>query len=283
MTVNNQFFDDLRISDISVISGTRPFGRMTDNSCYGRRNNGILYVWKGEATFYDDREETVVVSDGELVFIPKYKKYRMKYTAESTTFVLLNFDLYDKSNEDVYLFEDITVLAKDDEFNRFAKIMTSFELCSASKTIGATLRKNELMYRLLGSIYALTPYLSIGHDIDSKISDGVRLLEQTYLENLPIVQYAEASHVSVNTFRILFQKQFGMSPLKYRNHLRIERAKELLCEGSFTVAEVAYASGFENIGYFCRYYRQITGESPSETKKGTKTADRNIGGCNFVL
>ena len=97
------------------------------------------------------------------------------------------------------------------------------------------------------------------------------------------MQYAEASHVSVNTFRNLFQKQFGMSPLKYRNYLRIERAKELLCEGSFTVAEVAYASGFENIGYFCRYYRQITGESPSETKKGTKTADRNIGGCNFVL
>ena len=125
MTVNNQFFDDLRISDISVISGTRPSGRMIDNSCYGRRNNGILYVWKGEATFYDDREETVVVSDGELVFIPKYKKYRMKYTAESTTFVVLNFDLYDKSNEDVYLFEDITVLAKDDEFNRFAKIITN--------------------------------------------------------------------------------------------------------------------------------------------------------------
>ena len=38
-------------------------------------------------------------------------------------------------------------------------------------------------------------------------------------------------------------------------------------EGEFTVAEVAYASGFENIGYFCRYYRHITGETPGETKK----------------
>ena len=93
------------------------------------------------------------------------------------------------------------------------------------------------------------------------------MLEQTYLENLPIEKYAAVSHVSVNTFRSLFQKQFGTSPLKYRNSLRIERAKELLNEGGFTVAEVAYASGFENIGYFCRYYRRITGESPGETKR----------------
>ena len=93
------------------------------------------------------------------------------------------------------------------------------------------------------------------------------MLEQTYLENLPIEKYAAESHVSVNTFRSVFQKQFGMSPLKYRNYLRIERAKELLSEGCFTVTEVAYASGFENIGYFCRYYRQLTGEAPGQTKR----------------
>ena len=145
--------------------------------------------------------------------------------------------------------------------------MTNFELCSVSKTIGTTLRKKELMYRLLGAIYASSPYWSIEHDIDPKIFDGVRLLEQTYLENLPITKFSETCHMSINTFRSLFQKQFGTSPVKYRNNLRIERAKELLGEGSFTVSEVAYQSGFENVGYFCRYYRQIAGESPSETKK----------------
>ena len=267
MIINSQFFDDLRISDISVISGIRPCGRMIDYSCHERRNNGILYVWKGEATFYNDQEETVIVLDGEMAFLPKHKRYRMKYTAESTTFVVVNFDLHGKTNEEIALFEDITILAKDDVTHRIARTMTNFELCSASKTVDTTLRKKELMYRLLGMIYASQPYLSARSEIDSKIAGGVHLLEQTYLENLPIAQYAAASCVSVNTFRSLFQKQFGISPLKYRNHLRIERAKELLGEGGFSVAEVAYASGFENIGYFCRYYRQITGESPSETKK----------------
>jgi len=57
------------------------------------------------------------------------------------------------------------------------------------------------------------------------------------------------------------------SPVKYRNALRVERAKELLRDGSFSVAEAAYASGFENIGYFCRTYRNFMGEAPGDTKK----------------
>ncbi|MBE6596756.1 MAG: helix-turn-helix transcriptional regulator [Ruminococcaceae bacterium] len=267
MIINNQFFDDLRISDISGSSGVRAYGRKADHSNRGRKNNGILYIWSGEARFYDAQKEKVVASNGDMVFLPKHKKYKMEYTAESTTFVLANFELQDKNNDDICLFEDITILAKDDMTQRIAKTMMSFELCCSLRTIEATLRKKELMYRLFGLIYNSKPYLSQRSDIDLKIFDGVRLLEQTYLENLPISRYAEACHVSVNTFRSVFQKQFGVSPLKYRNHLRIERAKELLSEGGFTVAEVAYASGFENIGYFCRYFRQITGESPSETKR----------------
>jgi len=267
MTMDNLFLDNLCILNIAVISGIRPCGRTVDSSIYGRPSCGILYIWEGEVCFYNEQGETTVASDGELLFLPKYKKYKMKYTAKSTVFVLVNFDLFDKNGEEVSLTEDITMLAKNDEFNRFAKIMTNFELCSVSKTIGTTLRKKELMYRLLGAIYASSPYWSIEHDIDPKIFDGVRLLEQTYLENLPITKFSEACHMSINTFRSLFQKQFGTSPVKYRNNLRIERAKELLGEGSFTVSEVAYQSGFENVGYFCRYYRQIAGESPSETKK----------------
>ena len=191
----------------------------------------------------------------------------MEYTAPSTTFVVVNFDLCDKNNKDIILFEDIVLVAKDDVTRRIAKIMTNFELCSTSKTVETILRKKELTYRLLATIYAPSFSLVTRSELNEQISEGVHLLEQTYLENLPITQYAEASHVSVNTFRSAFRKEFGTSPLKYRNRLRIERAKELLSESGFTVAEAAYASGFENIGYFCRYYRQITGESPGETKR----------------
>ena len=267
MIENVRLADDLHVFDISIVSGVRAKGRTTDFRCYGRRNNAFLFVWDGEATFFDEKRRKTVVTNGELAFLPKHKKYRMEYTAPSTTFAVVNFDLCDKNNNEIALFKDIVLVSKDDVTRRIAKIMTNFELCSTSKTMETTLRRKELMYRLLGTIYAPSFSLATRSEIAEQIADGVHLLEQTYIENLPITQYAEASHVSLNTFRNVFQKEFGTSPLKYRNRLRIERAKELLSESGFTVSEAAYASGFESIGYFCRCYRQITGESPGETKR----------------
>ena len=71
----------------------------------------------------------------------------------------------------------------------------------------------------------------------------------------------------LNRSRQLFGKHFGTSPLKYRNMLRIRRAKQLLEDGNCTVTEAAYDSGFENIGYFCECYKKITGETPKQTKQ----------------
>lgn len=265
--VSGQLFDRLNFFDISVVSGIRPCGRSVDRLKNGRKQHGFLYVWRGEATFYVRDEAPLVVTEGKLFYLPKGERYRMTYTAESTTFVVVNFQIAAKDEENVALFACITELMKDSGIQQIAKLMTSFELSSASKDVSAVLRKKELLYRLLGMIYTAKPMLSAGSAENLPILDGVLLLERTYMENLPISEYAAASHISVNTFRRLFQKQFGMPPIPYRNRLRIERARELLSEGSFTVAEVAYAVGFETVGYFCRYYRQVTGESPSETKK----------------
>ena len=264
--INSQFFDSVLINDISVISGIRYNGRTVDYRYNGRKLHGFFYVHSGMATFYTDDKE-FVVSAGNLLFIPRNKKYKMVYTAESTVFVVVNFMVQDQNENDVFLFDDIELVFKEQKTNSLAHLMTKFELCSTSKNVGSLLRKKELMYRLLGLI-CRNELHPIGEKvIDARIARGVYLLEQTYLENLPVEQYANECNVSVNTFRRIFGKQFGISPIKYRNLMRMDRAKELLCEGSFTVAEVAYAVGFENVGYFCRYYRQAMGEVPSDTKK----------------
>ena len=260
---------DLNVSDISVISGIRACGRATDKSG-GRKDNGIFYVFNGEAAFFEESGRSVVAKSGELLFIPKGSRYRMKYTAESTTFVLVNFKVASVDSGAPLFSENISVIACDDDRFRVAKIMTGFELCASHKSLGAAFRKKELFYRLVGWLCEASGARDLQRDVDPKIVEGVRLLERTYLENLPITSFAEASHISINSFRTLFRKQFGVSPVRYRNYLRIERAKELLREGSLSIAEVAYASGFENIGYFCRYYQREVGETPSETKNANQ-------------
>ena len=265
--MDSRFFEDVHVGDVFALSGIRPLGRLVDNSDLGRRSSGFLYVWQGKCVFRDGIKPPIAVSDGELLFIPKGKKYKMEYSAPTTTFVLVNFNTYSRCGENVLLMDDITLLAKDSEAKSIAKIMSDFELCSASVNLPSILRRRELLYKLLGAVYGCSYQTETDKRRTSSIYDGVLMLEQTYLENIPITKFAEASHVSENTFRTLFQKQYNMSPVRYRNRLRVARARELLAEGSCTVAEAAWDSGFENVGYFCRLYKRITGEKPSDTKK----------------
>ncbi len=256
--------DDILVYNILVTSGIRPCGRTHSKQKNGRLNHGLLYIWNGEATFYLDSGKTFVASDGQLVYLPKGIKYKMQYTAHSTTFVVVNFSMSEQGT-DFFSKKEIAVLATDDSINSIANIMAKFEVCGASQNISGSLRRKELFYRLLSLIYDNNPSIENGQY--PQIVKGVMLLKQSYLENLPIEVFAKQSNVSVSTFRQLFNKQHGMSPLQYRNRLRIERAKQLLENDNCTVAEVAYASGFENIGYFCRYYKKITGETPKQTKQ----------------
>ncbi len=260
-----EFFDDICVSDVTVISGIRPAGRSTNNLA-GRKNNGLLYIRSGEAVFCEDSGQKLTAKCDELIYIPKGCRYKMQYTAPDTSFVLINFEIFNKCRDDFLLSRSITPLATDDASHRIAGIMASLEICGTIQNFSALFRRKELVYKLLSGVYELNSTPSVKMQKYPQIFAGVRLLEQSFLENIPVSKFAEASNISISLFRSLFGKQYGMSPIQYRNRLRIDRAVAILSEGSCTVLEAAYASGFENIGYFCRYYKKITGETPHETK-----------------
>ena len=145
-------FEELYVSDVRVISGIRPIGRTVDHTADGRHDSGLLFIWNGETTFRE-KNRTTVARQGDLVFIPKGRKYKMEYSADGTTFVLVNFNTFLHTGEGVLLRDGIKLVARDDGENGVARIMTSFELCSVSMDAHAIFRRRELLYRLLGICY----------------------------------------------------------------------------------------------------------------------------------
>ena len=54
----------------------------------------------------------------------------------------------------------------------------------------------------------------------------------------------------------------------YIIHLRIEYAKELLTKEGYTVAETCQHVGYGNISYFIKLFRETTGLTPAQYKRG---------------
>ena len=55
----------------------------------------------------------------------------------------------------------------------------------------------------------------------------------------------------------------GLSAAGYIRTMRLQRAADLLAQGGGTVAEVAYAVGFQKVPHFSKLFRQVFGVNPS--------------------
>ena len=73
--------------------------------------------------------------------------------------------------------------------------------------------------------------------------------------------------LSYSYFKELFCKAYGIPPVKYVTALRIERAKELLITGLYSVTEIAGLCGFRNIYYFSNVFKKLVGISPKDFRE----------------
>ena len=75
---------------------------------------------------------------------------------------------------------------------------------------------------------------------------------------------AEACSCSISAVKALCREFCGAGPNDYLISLRIERARELIREGSMNFTEIAEATGFGSLHYFSRTFRARTGQTPTQ-------------------
>ena len=101
---------------------------------------------------------------------------------------------------------------------------------------------------------------------DALIAPGVAYIQAHFAEQDFSLSHAiSLSHISAAYFRRRFFKLYEMSPLRFVNECRINRAKELLKSG-LAASEIARKIGFTNEKYFYAVFRKYVGLTPSEWK-----------------
>ncbi len=97
--------------------------------------------------------------------------------------------------------------------------------------------------------------------------DLLKTIEAHYLQPYTLQQLAHISGRSLSTFRREFESLFQITPAKWIQEKRLEKARSLFFSTQLTIANVCYEVGYENVSHFSRLYKSHFGYSPSETKK----------------
>ena len=239
----------------------------------GRPDNGIMFL--SECSF------EYLTADGEvfdhapqnsIVYAPKGSHYTCRFNTGGREFgdaetsdYLINFILTDEKGSEFVLSDDRLIIPTEkaryyyDSFTRIDSL--------GRKGISPSARIKAMLYDLLCDISLDLQKSDIMSRSYASIYPAIRYIRTTDLSDIDTASLAERCHISPSCFRRLFRDYTGMAPLEYVNHLKIKQAQKMLQSGALTVAETAESLGYADASYFSRFYKKITGHSPSDDRK----------------
>ena len=88
------------------------------------------------------------------------------------------------------------------------------------------------------------------------------IMQNNYMYNLTLDQYANLALMSLSTFKREFKKTFKDVPSKWITKNRLRLAAQLLENTSLSVSEVGFECGFENQTHFSRVFKEKMEVSP---------------------
>lgn len=123
----------------------------------------------------------------------------------------------------------------------------------------------EIHYRLLLSpIGQRLRSLLVQDSHASRIGDAIKKLRAEFRTAVPVSDLAVCAGMSVSSFHKHFKSVTGVTPLAYQKELRLIEARALLVGSGATVADAAFAVGYESPTHFSRDYRRKFGLPPSQ-------------------
>lgn len=136
------------------------------------------------------------------------------------------------------------------------------------QNLASYLESQGILLQLMGRL--LQPQLHLRHEAHQtpvKIVETVGYILVNLHQQLSVTALASRVNQHPDYFSRLFKTFTGQRPVTYILGKRIERAQYLLATSRFAYSEIAAQTGFDNLSYFSKSFKKLTGMSPSAYKK----------------
>lgn len=229
---------------VTVYSEKGRFQKMENRKCYG-----LSLCMNGQIT-YTQNGRDFVSDPGKAIVLPMGQSYEIRGD-KTGFFPVINFYCRD------FLCDEIQVI----DLHHQEQLLKDYE----------QLQKLYLFQKNRAKIFSV--FYEMLHKISAsntpkELEPALKMIDREYhsaeLNNALLAQVCNISEVY---FRKLFVKYFQTSPKRFVTELRMQKAKQLLMEGSMKISAISEACGFANVYHFCRLFKQYVGVTPSEYRK----------------
>ena len=214
----------------------------------------LYYYYEGAAGFVKNSEKKIKFKNRRLYLLPAYDSYELSKEVEE------NFGMR-------FMYVHIT-------FNRFlVSDILEIDVQPNSAVffiLSAIIKRMEepadsiAIIDLLNSLFdALHIDSALYIDSDERLYKVIKYINENLSGDLSNDKLAEIACFQPRYFIRVFSKQFGTTPHKYIQNIRIKHAVNMLQNGK-RIAEISRWLGFSEEKSFLRFFKQYKGVSPKE-------------------
>ena len=247
----------------------------------------ILLVTKGSVTFtynfneYKIESQSVVVLPAETIIsakpdnIDNLEAYILGFKPSFLQEINLSFSVISNKN---LIEHDNPILEISENSSRlllryFSLIWTAMgdqENLHVTKHILSSL-SSALFYQILLLVYksidSPEDTTNIGPGRRSYVRDFFKLVHLNYTSERSVSFYASKLFISPKYLSLLVKEATGKSAAYWIDRFVINEAKNLLRYSGKNIQQVAYSLNFSNQSSFGKYFKHLTGMSPTEFQK----------------
>jgi transcriptional regulator GlxA family with amidase domain len=112
------------------------------------------------------------------------------------------------------------------------------------------------------------------HHGDAAVLKVQLWLQALISKSITIDQMASEAKLGQRTFLRRFQKATGLTPTEYVQHLKVQKARELLEFTTLSMKEISWKVGYEDVGFFRKTFQKFIGLPPVDYRRRFGAGDR---------
>lgn len=242
---------------IQVIKGNIP---ISSPECKKRRSDCFVYVTSGYAE-YIYKGKCMRAEAGDIVYLAYKSKYKIRVVVPDYCFIYVDFffDGDEVRENEIFKFKGSQNI--ENEFIKLRKLWNAGGLADR-------VQSKAILYNIYaGIIHNSLAYIPSVRN--KKIEPAISEIHNFFADrDFSIGDLSKLCNMSEVHFRRVFAQIYQTSPIKYINRLKINKAKELLISSNISISEVSERCGFLNAYYFSKVFKENTGVTPGEYRRG---------------
>jgi len=111
---------------------------------------------------------------------------------------------------------------------------------------------------------------------DEQIIKIQEWMKKNFQKDIQLAALARQFDISVRSLNRRFRVAAGQTPIQYLQEVRLEQAKSLLKQSNLSIAEIAYAVGYQDTSYFSSLFKRLNAISPHQYRHLVRTKLFNV-------